>query len=488
MKQKVSRRHFLSGTAGVIIGTVVAACAPPTPKPVPTSAPAATAAQPTAVPTVAKPTAAPVSGKKVTVQFLNRWGAAREQLMNEAIKSFHQENPGIEVINDLQPADNWDQRTATAIASGKPPAVIMVLTPQMALFAHQSLIVPINPYVEKRGLKLYDVFYPGDIDAMRWGNNYYSMPLPSASGRNDIYLYNKVAFSQEGLDPDKPPKTWEELEKAAKATTVLERVGLKVIGAQVVVQDTPSPAEPGANFTNWLYCNNGAFISDDAKKLTFNSPEGVETLEWMIRFTNEINGSYENVIAFLTGALLTADYPFFKDRLAMWFTGDWAFLHLENFAKETFNNPEAWGVALRPYNGRNPAAGSHGNSGPGAWANVIAKGVPQEVQDAAYLWVEFMGMHPQGGCKFLYAQKRPSPAKKCNDFYPYRESNPYWDVVVKAKQQNKPLPITPAHSEIAALLSTAVEQALRGQKKSKEALDWAAAQGQAVLDRFWGKS
>lgn len=486
MVKHITRREFLCVATSVAAGSLIGACAgAQAPAAQPTQAPAQAAPTLAAVATAA-PKATPAPAKKVSVQFLNIWGATREPLMNDAIKNFQEDNPGIEVVNDVQSSDNWDQRVSTAIASGKPPAVIMVLTPRMALFAHQGLIAPIDSYIDKRGLKVYDIFYKADIDAMRWGSNYYSMPMPSATGRNDYYIYNKTLFGKAGLDPENPPKTWDELYKAAKATTVFESKIMKTIGAQVVVLDTPSPSEPGSNFTNWLYCNNGAFISDDAKKLTFNSAEGVETLEWMTSFTNEINGGFENVTGFLTGAASgAADYPFYKDRLAMWFTGDWAFSFLGAYAKEMYGNPKAWGVALRPYNGKNTKAASHGNAGPGTWVNTIAKSSPQEVQDAAYLWVEYLAMNQNGGCKFLYSQMRPSAAKTCNAHYPYKDSNPYWDTVLKAKESDLPLPVTPAHAEIAALLATAVEQALRGQKKAKEALDSAAAEGQAILDKFW---
>ena len=48
----------------------------------------------------------------------------------------------------------------------------------------------------------------------------YSMPFNSSTA---ILYYNRTIFKKAGLDPTKPPKTYEEIEKAAKACVTRER-------------------------------------------------------------------------------------------------------------------------------------------------------------------------------------------------------------------------------------------------------------------------
>ncbi|MEZ4637411.1 MAG: hypothetical protein R2856_21055 [Caldilineaceae bacterium] len=72
----------------------------------------------------------------------------------------------------------------------------------------------------------------------------------------------------------------------AKEFTVLDDRGIVTIGANV--------GTAVADFFAWLYCNNGQIYSDDLRSVAFNSEVGMETLNWMVNFTNDINGGVQN--------------------------------------------------------------------------------------------------------------------------------------------------------------------------------------------------
>jgi sn-glycerol 3-phosphate transport system substrate-binding protein len=82
-------------------------------------------------------------------------------------------------------------------------------------------------------------------------------------------------FKAAGLDPAKPPTTWDELVTAAKALT----------------KDTNGDGKPdqwGFNThtdTHWYFSamlmqNGGKVLSDDGKKVVYNGPEALETLQF----------------------------------------------------------------------------------------------------------------------------------------------------------------------------------------------------------------
>ena len=80
----------------------------------------------------------------------------------------------------------------------------------------------------------------------------------------------------------------------AAAITVADPMGIDVIGRGGRQHHRPAMRE----FVSWLYTNNGRYASDDGRTLLFNSPEGVETLEWMINLTNSVNHGTENITDF----------------------------------------------------------------------------------------------------------------------------------------------------------------------------------------------
>lgn len=467
MKTGLSRRSFLRLSAGVVAGAAVTACVPAATPPTTTESAGAGVAEP--------------ASEKITIEFMNWWGAQREELINESIARFNELHPNIEVVNSLQPWDRRGERAATAIASRNPPGVIMTIREETYKFAHEGLIVPITDYVEARGLNVDEMFYQSDLENQRWQGELWSLPLPGDGASSSLYLYNKQLLRDAGFE--NPPSTWQELEEVARAITEVNG-GIQTLGVDVGT---------GSAFPAWLYCNNGQYCTDDAKQILFNNAQGVETLSWMVNVTSEINGGIENIRDFFAGIDGTsADFPFYQDRYAIYHTGTWAFDHLETWDAEMWADTEKWGVAVRPYNGNQPGAASHGTSGlQWGWGYTIPSALPKASQDAAYEWVEWWitqsRIDEPGGCQFLYEQSQISALTECTNDPAWYEGNPYWDVVVESLPNDVSIPITPVQSQITAFLNEAVEQALYGQQSPQEALDLAAERSQAVLDEFWSQ-
>ncbi len=473
MDRHLSRRQFLGVSAAAIVSAAAAACgATPTATPVPKPAAQATAAPPAA------PTPAPA--QKVKIAFANWWGAQRRPLMDKVIEEFMKVNPNIEVENQEQTWDNRDQLAATIMASSTPPAVVMSTRVETLKYAKQGLIIPITPYVQAAKLDVDKLFYPGEIANQRWNNELWTFPMPTGGGNSCLYLYDKTVFKNAGLDPDKPPATWQELETVCKAITKKKGTALETIGTNMSPTFT--------DFVYWLICNGGHFATEDAKKITVNSPEGVETLEWMVNFTNEINGGVAAVDDFFKGRTdgTVKDYPFHKGLMGVWWVNVSAFSHVKTNTPEKYADPKLWGCALRPYNSKNPKAKTRGETGLAfAWGQVIPKAVPKAQQDAAYKFIEFLSTNDKGVCYFLFSQDRPAPLKSCNDNPEYKKNNPYWDVVMKGLETDVSSPVTPVQAEITSLMNESVQKAFFGTLKPKAALDEAVSRTQPILDKYW---
>jgi multiple sugar transport system substrate-binding protein len=433
---------------------------------------------------LAQDEAACAGGEEVTITFMNWWGATREPIMNEVISNFNEVCPNITVVNSVQSFDGRAELIATTIAGSNPPNIIMATRAETYQFAYQGLIEPITDYVEASGIDPESIFYSGEIANQYFDGTLYTMPLPTAGGISGQYLYNKQMFRDAGLDPENPPQTWQELEEAARAMTEADGFGISTLGASII-----SPLTMGNSFAYWLYTNNGQLFSEDGRTVAFNSEEGVQTLEWMVNFVNEINGGIEATTEFLAGTpdMTTADHPFYNELLGIIFENVSAFGHLKNTDPEMWADPEMWGVGLRPYNAENPDAASAGVSGlEFSWGYIIPVNQPQETKDAAYAFLEFLATNVEGGCHFMFAQGRPSPVRECNENEAYYEENPYWDTVLESLSIDKSVPITPAQAQINTILNRAVEEAMFG-ADAKTVLDEAAEEAQALLDEFWGE-
>lgn len=128
-------------------------------------------------------------------------------------KEFGKQHPEVTIdIRKVAFADINDE-ALRAVMSGTGPDLIPVDNPNTAMFASKNALLDLTPYLEKS--KVIDVkqIYPGPLQNASWGGKVYAMPR----GANTLALYyNEDMFKAAGLDPDKPPQTWDELYNTAK--------------------------------------------------------------------------------------------------------------------------------------------------------------------------------------------------------------------------------------------------------------------------------
>lgn len=449
---------------------ILAACAPPAAPSAggESAAPAPAAAEP-AQPAAAE--AAPAD-EAVSIRFWNHWLAARVELVDKMIADFEAVHPNIEVENLGQPWDRRQENMFTALAASDPPEVVMATRSEILQLADDGLIVPVTPYIDAAGLDM-SAFYDGEISNMRWNGELYSMPMPTGGGITGIVLVNVDMFEAAGKDVV-VPETWQELQALAEEYTVLDDRGIVTLGANV--------GTGGGDFFAWLYTNNGQIYSDDLRSVAFNSDEGIETLEWMVNFTNEVNGGVQNILDFFaTGQDANATQPWYNDVQLVNFPNVSIFFHMQTIKPEM-----KWDIGLRPYNGNNQNAISQGISGEAfGWGYVIPSGVPEEKREAAFQWIKKITYDLDGACWFMQEQSRPSPLKECNEDQMYFDVNPKWDVVQESLERDVSVNMLPIHNRVRDIVDQAVQAAMFGDKSPEQALNDAAVEAQAVVDEYW---
>lgn len=420
-------------------------------------------------------------GTVIPVDFTNVWGAERQPLMDGIIATFEGQNPCIDVVNDVMPFDGYAEQVATRLLSSDPPDVIMSGRVQTYQYASEGRLQSLTPYLEADGIDVHEVFYDSEINNQILDGEVWALPMPTAGGNTSFFFYNKDLVAQAGLDPEVGPQTWDDMITLAEGVNKMDARGIEVIAT------FPFGPDINSAFASWLSSDGGQYLTDDGRQVLFNSDRGLETLQWLIDYTNNYFGGFENMIDFFQDTDdNSADFPFYQDTMALWFGNTSQFNIIKTWDPDMYNDTDRWGVGLRPYNSAHPEAVSAGVSGLAfTWGYVVPASLPDDVKAAAVKWVEFLAMDPEGGCQFLLEQQRPSPVRACNENPVYSDINPYWDTVLDAFSHEVSLTITPVQSQISDIVAQNIQAALLGAKTTEQALNDAAEASQSLLDAYW---
>ena len=239
-----------------ILALLVAGCAPtPTPAPTPTSAPA------------------PTPAEVLKLEFWHAMGGHNGEVLEDMVAKFNQEHPHIQVEATFQGKyAEIAEKIWTAIQAGAVPPPDVAQMGGAPMFGETGALVPITDFTDgPNGIdrtKIYDAFWAYNTA----GGRIWSMPFNNSM---PILYYNKDLFKAAGLDPEKPPRTWDELVEAAKALT----------------KDTDGDGQIDqwgfntTSSTHWylsalILQNGGRIINDDETRVLYDGPEAVEALQF----------------------------------------------------------------------------------------------------------------------------------------------------------------------------------------------------------------
>jgi len=137
---------------------------------------------------------------------------AMQDTMTKLVDAYEAANPGVTVTLELEPEGGAFQ--ALIAAGNQPDLVITSFGPQLGTLAEQGAAVALEDL--PGAAELFARLEPASVQKL-YGHNYY---VPVGADVT-LMIYNKALFEEAGLDPDKPPVTWDEFLADAKAIDAL---------------------------------------------------------------------------------------------------------------------------------------------------------------------------------------------------------------------------------------------------------------------------
>ena len=186
---------------------------------------------------------------------------------DEDVAAFQKLHPNITIQSkDAFPCINPDTFQAK-LAGGSQEDVFYVYYTDVQKIIKSKQAADISEYVGT--VKALNDIRPDVQSVFKDGDKTYGLPR---NNYNMGLVYNRKLFTQAGLNPDSPPKTWAEVQEAAKK--------IAAIGPGYTGFGEYSAGNTGGwHFAASLYARGGSMVSDDGKSSAFNSAEGKAVLE-----------------------------------------------------------------------------------------------------------------------------------------------------------------------------------------------------------------
>jgi sn-glycerol 3-phosphate transport system substrate-binding protein len=231
-------------------------------------------------------------------------------------------------------------KAMTAAKAGNAPDVAVLLSTDMFTMIDNDLIVPVDTVATSDADKAWiKSFYPAFMANSQAQGHTWGIPFQRST---IVQYWNKDLFKAAGLDPERAPKTWEELVAFGKKLTKRDagQWGVEI---------------PSSGFPYWLFqaiaTQNGASLAhQDGTKVDFNSPKVVEAAQFFADLSQKHEVMPKGIVDWGT-----TPKDFFEGKTAMMWTTTGNLTNVRQNAKFAF------GVAPMPSKARGGSPTGGGN-------------------------------------------------------------------------------------------------------------------------------
>lgn len=306
---------------------------------------------------------------KTEINFWHAMAGAGEETLNEIVEDFNQSQDQYVVKPEFQGSYEELLTKYRSVGGTKDaPAIVQTFEVGTKYMIDSGFIEPVQSFIDEDNYDLTQLernilsYYTVD-------HKLYSMPFNSST---PVLIYNKDAFKEAGLDPEKAPETFNEVKRASAKLTKKKGDSTERYGFSMLTY--------GWFFEELLATQGGFYVNEDngrdgdATKALFNGKEGQQ----VFNFLNDMNkeGTFGN---FGTN----------WDDIRAAFQTEKVAMYLDSSAGVTDiikNAPFEVGVAYIPHADDTEREGVI-IGGASLW---MSKGIDQQQQKAAWEFMKFL--------------------------------------------------------------------------------------------------
>ncbi len=390
-----------------------------------------------------------------------------EEAIPYAVRRFNQIQDSVFVQATPIPWQEHEKKILTAILSGDPPDVVSQFVPAVR-WASRMALRPLDDLIAATEFDT-TVFFPALWEEVTWRGRAFAVPVNTTSY---AFFYNRELFQEAGLDPQRPPGTWDEVRQYSQRLLRSDARGNMV---QAGFLPGFSGAHQGvlANMAtaSLIAWQKGVdYLRDGGTLVKMNTPPLNDGIKWTMEFYRDYD--FEEVQAFIGGLGTNEQHGFLTGKLAMAVL-DMSFLDLLKLYYPELD----FGVTAIP-----TFEGYETVSTAGSWW----LGMPRGVGHAEAAWA-FMQFYVQQDTQLEEIASRDDPLFPANIRAAYDSTflaRPWMEIFVRQMDHaHSPTVVPLAHGVFWREFYGALERSVYGEQTPEVALLQAEGTIQSALDR-----
>lgn len=148
---------------------------------------------------------------KVTLVHWQHHSPARKALVEQFAQQFMKANPNVVIQVESIPYGDYFKKLLPALAAGSGPHTFQIAAGEVPAFVAAGVAQPLAASVIS-GEAIESQLVPATIAHFKLDGQYYALPTDV---QTIVLFRNPELFKQAGLDPNRPPATWDEAVQAA---------------------------------------------------------------------------------------------------------------------------------------------------------------------------------------------------------------------------------------------------------------------------------
>ncbi len=397
-----------------------------------------------------------VGAAKTTLTYWTHSHPPMVELTKKLIAEFEKENPDVKIEYTAVPNDQFFTKMLTAMSTGTGPDVFNMSATRIAAYLDSGVVMPVMP--EAFGFKseeeLKNAWVPGTLGMASKNGTVYGVP---SEYNVSALVINAAHFREAGLDPAKPPRTWDEVRSYAQKLTVTKN-------NQIVRRGFDFYYVPNFYWLDFgiLMLQHKGHILDENGQCVINSQAGVDamTMWYDMVYKDKVAGPQYS-LKDSTNVMI----DFARGDVSMFISYPWGLGLLQD--SPVWNDTVV--VPLPQMDLANPVTHCYGYY----WM------VNKDTRDGALAWkfVNHLASYPELWLKevsFIQPRKGWTNTPEAKAF-------PYIDVWMDEMSKSTFGDMSPAWAEISSAIQRMVEKSIMNGVEPKKALDDAKKEIDAAL-------